>query len=959
MKKVFFTLSILCLFAIVLPLRISAQTEKATPEVLSQKVALFGKSIPQEKVFLHIDNTCYFVGDTIRFKAYVTRSDRNTLTDLSKIVYVELFTPDGYLVERQQIELPDGTGHGAICLTDSLYSGYYELRAYTRWMLNWGQCQFPHSRWTEDLFYNRKMAQDFFRDYDKIYSRVFPVFDQPQAPGEYFKDMTLRPMRRYFKSPSGKPELDVRFYPEGGELVAGTTARIAFEANTDKGEHIDVELTIRDKEKKEITKAKVVNRGRGCFSLPNVSENGDYEATFQYKGYDYSFTLPQPVKEGCALSIRQNNETIIAKIQSYGLTDATPLGLQVMCGGISAGFYPISANNGVAQTIEIPINGLKTGVNQFTLFDAEGRIYADRLFFVNRHDYDTKRIDISSIKSQYEPFEPIELQLKLNNAEGIVPNMSVSVRDRSGDEPTYDNGNILTEMLLSSELKGFVENPMFFFEKDDSLRRQALDLLMMVQGWRRHSWREMAGIDKFTLQYLPEKSQTISGCVNRINDFRIVSGSHVTEDNWDPGSGTIIWKEDEIERNEEFENSITESDSESEAYGIENTSTSSAMSETYSNSQQFPFSSGYTISNLKEEVNVWPTFIQGEHTLELIQDTQNGTFYMQTPLLYEDYILFLMAADLDKDKDYIIKKKEKDFRDEEAVPDYFVKLNHFYPLFPKPYGYYQDAAWNEAESALDSKGTQTTFTDRQLATVTVRTKRNGVRKLDLSKPAIVVDAYDAFNLAADYGMNTGTHNWVTFPQQVALCYIGDMGMEREFFLQVRYDGKPLNNKQAKETVKPQSMNNGTQMEVPPVITYGRSKMEAYHYLKNLDKLYIYTDYAPREVGSIKYDGSNQPDVVIDFRRFEGEAYQTTYRDRRYLMKGYSVCDDFYSPDYSQKPLPGTKDYRRTLYWSPKVVFDSNGESKIKLYNNSKTTVISVSAEGMTPDGQLVIWKENQ
>ena len=198
MKKVFFTLSILCLFAIVLPLRISAQTEKATPEVLSQKVALFGKSIPQEKVFLHIDNTCYFVGDTIRFKAYVTRSDRNTLTDLSKIVYVELFTPDGYLVERQQIELPDGTGHGAIYLTDSLYSGYYELRAYTRWMLNWGQCQFPHSRWTEDLFYNRKMAQDFFRDYDKIYSRVFPVFDQPQAPGEYFKDMTLRPMRRYY-----------------------------------------------------------------------------------------------------------------------------------------------------------------------------------------------------------------------------------------------------------------------------------------------------------------------------------------------------------------------------------------------------------------------------------------------------------------------------------------------------------------------------------------------------------------------------------------------------------------------------------------------------------------------------------------------------------------------------------------------------------------------------------------
>ena len=80
--------------------------------VLSQKVEKFGTAVPQEKVFLHIDNTCYFVGDTIWYKAYVTRSDRQTLTDLSKILYVELLTPDGYLVERQQVEMPDGTGHG-------------------------------------------------------------------------------------------------------------------------------------------------------------------------------------------------------------------------------------------------------------------------------------------------------------------------------------------------------------------------------------------------------------------------------------------------------------------------------------------------------------------------------------------------------------------------------------------------------------------------------------------------------------------------------------------------------------------------------------------------------------------------------------------------------------------------------------------------------------------------------
>ena len=158
---------------------ISAQSHKdiASVDSLAARVERFGTGLPQEKVYLHIDNTCYFVGDTIWYKAYVTRSDKGWLTDLSKIMYVELLTPDGYLVERQQLKMEDGTAHGAFTLTDSLYAGYYELRAYTRWMLNFGRHEHPHSKYTEDMFYNKQMAKDFFRDYDKLYSHVFPVFD--------------------------------------------------------------------------------------------------------------------------------------------------------------------------------------------------------------------------------------------------------------------------------------------------------------------------------------------------------------------------------------------------------------------------------------------------------------------------------------------------------------------------------------------------------------------------------------------------------------------------------------------------------------------------------------------------------------------------------------------------------------------------------------------------------------
>ena len=82
-------------------------------------------------------------------------------------------------------------------------------------------------------------------------------------------------------------------------------------------------------------------------------------------------------------------------------------------------------------------------------------------------------------------------------------------------------------------------------------------------------------------------------------------------------------------------------------------------------------------------------------------------------------------------------------------------------------------------------------------------------------------------------------------------------------------------------------------------------------------------------------------------------YFPSCRDRRYLLHGYAVCDDFYSPDYSHRPLPETKDYRRTLLWMPEVEFDAKGSATVRLYNNSKRTAVSVEAMGVTDSGRYM------
>lgn len=897
---------------------ISAQSHKdiASVDSLAARVKRFGTGLPQEKVYLHIDNTCYFVGDTIWYKAYVTRSDKGWLTDLSKIMYVELLTPDGYLVERQQLKMEDGTAHGAFTLTDSLYAGYYELRAYTRWMLNFGRHEHPHSKYTEDMFYNKQMAKDFFRDYDKLYSRVFPVFDHPKEAGHYAKDMTLRPMRRYYKARKGKPEIDLRFYPEGGHLIEGTDGHVAFEINDEEGKHLDAELSIIDSDGKEVARTRTLNRGRGVFTLTDMKPDDKYKARLHYQDYDYEVKLPEVEKEGYALHVERKDSVLRMIIQ--GTTESKEeLGIQIQCNGVSKAFRKLSPADMRKDTVDIFWASLPTGVNQITVFNGEGRIYADRLFFVNHHDYDQPLITVEGIKQEYAPFEPIELRMKLLRYHDA--DVSLAVRDHATDETTYDNGTMLTEMLLASEIKGFVENPGWYFEADDSLHRHALDLLMMVQGWRRHDWRMMAGLEHTQFEFLPEKIQTLSGSVHQ---------TYSLLEETDYGDSVYI----------PFIDSSVPIYTTARDYHLY-PDMYAPMAKVLTLQDLY----GPLIKEMKKEVNVSASFIQDRDIVDVFQTTQKGKFYMPSAVVNDNYILFLSASDSTKSEKYKRRIKKKGFMDEQAYPEFYVKLDPFFPVFPKPYSYYQDATFEDKIPLQDTSSTDA-FTGRELNTVTVRSKRGGLRKLDPSKPALVVDAYEAFNLAADYGLNGGMHDWRTFSRQVATAFFGDMGMDRHFYLQERYDGKVLD-------FKPEHRR---QSEVS--MSMSNVQMGKYRRLRHLNKLYIYTDYVPREQGSWKYSQTHQPDVVIDYRLLPNDGVRPSYRDRRYAAKGFSLCTEFYSPDYSKKPLPDAKDYRRTLYWTPKVIFDDKGEAVIHLYNNSKKTVITVEAEGITPDGKPVVWK---
>ena len=170
MRKFFFFLLLL----IVSTLRISAQfsdsaAANAQPTSTNsyanivrflQNAMNFNVAVPQEKVYLHFDNTGYFANETMWFKAYVVRTDKSRPTDLSRVLYVELLNPCGDVIKTRKLHIDDkGQAHGDIKLDTLFSSGFYEVRAYTRYMTNWGT--------------------------NAVFSRVFPVFEMPASEGDF------------------------------------------------------------------------------------------------------------------------------------------------------------------------------------------------------------------------------------------------------------------------------------------------------------------------------------------------------------------------------------------------------------------------------------------------------------------------------------------------------------------------------------------------------------------------------------------------------------------------------------------------------------------------------------------------------------------------------------------------------------------------------------------------------
>lgn len=490
MKKPILSLAIILCFN----LGVFGQSSNPGFHITTRLKTFLSAYIP-EKAYLQFDKPYYAAGDTIYFKAYVTQGERHQLSDISGVLHVDLINTENKIDQSIKLQLDSGVCSGDFALQDSLSAGNYRVIAYTQWMRNMG----------ETSFFDRTIFVGSLKKEDVSKALVNPPLQLVSN------------------------KADVQFFPEGGKLVTGIRTKVSFKAIGTNGLAINIKGVILDNDSREICNFASTHLGMGYFFL-NPEKGKIYKAKLIFDdGSQDIVYLPKPEASGITLSV--NNDSIpIASVR----IEANAAYYQA---NQNKDFFLVIYSGGIAVTVTCKLDSsvidlgitkrrLHTGVATITLFSPNEEPVCERLLFVQ--NFDQLSLHITADKTAYTKREKVKLLLTAKNPTNLAAagHFSVSVIDETKlPEEEVSERTILTDLLLTSDLTGNVEQPNYYFSDTSENARNSLDVLMLTQGYRSFDWKRVLDTNYVPLAYKSEKGLEISGRLTNLSGKPIVNGT--------------------------------------------------------------------------------------------------------------------------------------------------------------------------------------------------------------------------------------------------------------------------------------------------------------------------------------------------------------------------------------------------------------------------------------------------
>ncbi len=525
---------------------------------------------PIEKLHLQLDKPYYALGDTIRFKAYLLNADFLKPSIRSGLLYVEMDAADGKMVKRIMVPLIQGLGWGDMALVDKDFpEGSYTLRAYTNWMLNFGDDYvFKKNLYISALSGSTLVKANFKlqtgSEKDKVNASLL-LFGLDKSPFR-LKDMQLEVLngkhsllkdkattgidgslqfsfdadktavrdlsitaQEIRKTPDETPPLiipvllnraentDVQFMPEGGNMIAGLPVRVGFKALSEDGRGTEVSGKVLNSKQQEVAVFGSSHKGMGSFEL--VPQAGEvYSAKVVLAGgLVKTYPLPAVSTSGTALRVtpKGNDSLEITLSATPDLLGAATYYLFGETRGLVCYTAAISFKRGVVKKT-VDKGSFPTGIAHFTLFNQTNQPVNERIVYIAHND--NLRISITPDKDNYGIRDSMAVALSVKDAAGkpVRGSFSVAVTDDSQVRADSLGNNLVSDMLLTSDLKGTVEEPGWYFESTNAEHTAALDNLLLTQGWIGYDWKAIFNPVAAQPQFPAELKFLVEGRVTNV-----------------------------------------------------------------------------------------------------------------------------------------------------------------------------------------------------------------------------------------------------------------------------------------------------------------------------------------------------------------------------------------------------------------------------------------------------------
>jgi hypothetical protein len=540
---------------------VSFEAKDKVSDFTNQIIHRFNKiwtGAPQEKAYLQTDKPYYNAGEDLWFKGYLVNATTHMPTALSRFLYVELIDDADSVISRFKVRKDSLGFSGFVKLNPKLSSGFYTLRAFTYWMQNATAdyffrkniyignsladgvtCQIIYGTQEKGnipvnlVFANSSQSpmngktvlvkQNGSKNFKKKQSYTINLegkvnfqlsidsTDHAKKWLEVTMDQGALKYNKKFYIPDFSNDFDVQFFPESGVLVDDNMQVVAFKAIGTDGLSVDVTGKVFTGTNLLVADFSSLNKGMGKFILQPKKDERYYAVVKKGDGLEKRFELPPVQTEGVALRLINFNGRIVYEVINHSDRPNNSLYMLIHSRGKVFAIYPVNQLGG-----KIPETILPAGITSFSIIDTLGNTLCERLVF--DWSLHPTKIKMNADKSAYGKREAVNLDFFVGSEEGkpLDGKFSVSVTDSRTVMKDTLADNIVSYLLMSSDIKGHIEDPAAYFANNSVSTREKMDILMLTQGWRRFNTSDVVKGQMAKPTYYLELGQGLSGNVTNI-----------------------------------------------------------------------------------------------------------------------------------------------------------------------------------------------------------------------------------------------------------------------------------------------------------------------------------------------------------------------------------------------------------------------------------------------------------